>query len=266
MKNLLTHELDLPVFIAGSFEHDTEYDIEVNGVLKTYRTAKAPEPTLTLGYIDYDCPRAVFNNVLAEGEKPPVYNRYTRTNHKPWKQDVRETIGIGADDVLDGTVKIRKHGDSEWIKPSDIVKIRQHIIIDRDKIKPGQLWKLTIDDDPRFQDTLIMILNDMFERLSFVYQVNVLYPDGFSQTETADGSINLYDRDHNLVDLSAVHLTLVQENTNPGCSMDRTNVEEYTYPSSWLLGYKESYPKVEPRKRCKFKTECDEDCEENYDE
>lgn len=282
MKNLLKDQEPMYMFNPNCLEYDTDYEIEVNGntlIYKTYPKPKLitceghPEPELK----DYPKPFMTFSNQLFNGDPIPdsepitfgtPFPRYG-FEPKPHRiSDICETLSIEAIHVAKGIVRIRKldgDADTPWIPIDDLVTVEHRKSIDFNKIKPGQIWKLTIDGDPRFQNTLVMILGSYGDRLRFVYQTTVIYATDYQQTDTAEGCIDLYDRSTgNMNDIDKVHLELVTDNTNPdGATMDRTQSNKFLYPSSFSLGYQEHYPELPPRER---KHITDDDYDDDLDE
>lgn len=272
MKNLLKDQEPMYMFKPNCLEYDTDYEIEVNGntlIYKTYPKPKfitceghpEPEPELK----DYPKPFMGFSNLLFNGDPIPdsepitfgtPFPRYG-FEPKPHRiSDIRETLSIEAIHVAKGIARIRKldgDADTPWIPIDDLVTVEHRKSIDFNKIKPGQIWKLTIDGDPRFQNTLVMILGSFGDKLRFVYQTTVIYTTDYQQTDTAEGSIELYDRSTgNMNNIDIVHLELITDNTNPdGATMDRTQCDKFLYPSSFTLGYQEHYPALPPRERRK---------------
>ena len=265
MINIIKEDAPYLYLKEGVIEPNTAYDILIDG---HERTMMSPEPINNQRPYSYKTSFIHLMNVLSKGDeiKPhPVYS-YNR-RREPVKMNITESISFVVDDIFNGRVKMKKHGDAEWMRPEVFVDKDTMKSIDTDKIKPGQLWKLTIDGDPRFQNTLIMIIPCYWNALRFIYQTNVLYPDGYNQTETSEGNIELYDRNENLIDISKVHLTLVKDCTNPeGSSLDRTNEDKFIYPTSYNIGYKEAYPEIKPRKREIIDDDCDGYDDKYYDD
>ena len=284
MKNLLKENEPMYMFKPGCLEYETDYEIEVDGnylIYKTYPKPKFikrhegdPEPDIK------EFPKAfmTFMNRLFQGDpipepKPitlgspiPSYGFGPRERRIP---DICETISIEAIHVAKGIVRIRKFDDdacdAPWMDVDDLITVEHRKSIDFNKIKPGQIWKLTIDGDPRFQNTLVMILGSYGDRLRFVYQTTVIYATDYQQTDTAEGCIDLYDRSTgNMNNIDIVHLELVTDNTNPdGAIMDRTQSDKFLYPSSFSLGYQEHYPELPPRERKRI---TDDDYDDDLDE
>lgn len=263
MKNLIKQSDPYYAFKPDAFEPDTEYDLEIGEFLKTYKTYPERKPVPMYkgepAYAPAPQPWIQMENLLVKGEPLPDAGlpdsvKYPRPYHwSPVKcplRDVSEHIDFEAEHVIKGLVRIRKHGDTKWINPDDIIVCEKKHEIDHDKIKPGQIWKLTIDGDPRFQNTMIMILPSNGHRLRFIYQTIVIYATDYKVSDTAEGNIDLYHNDNKMIDISKVHLELITDNTNPnGSELDRTKNSEYIYPSSYDIGYREDYPAIEPRKR-----------------
>ncbi len=179
------------------------------------------------------------------------------------------SIGVPAERFASGEVKIY-HGD-ELIKPDDVLTFDDNWVIDTSKVNLGSLWNLTIDGDPRFQNTLIMIIRVWGSCIEFAYQTKVIYSPEDSHIEVAEGKIEfaprLYDGGNavNIKDyVDKIHLTLIKDNTNGGADMDRQN-DDIVYPRSFGIGgYREMYPPVEFRNR--IKRNPDEVYDDEYDE
>ena len=270
MKNLLKDQEPMYMFKPGCLEYETDYEIEVNGNTLIYKTHPKPKFITREGhpepeFEEYPKPFMTFSNQLFNGDPIPDPDPITfgtpfpRYGFKPEPHripDIRETICIEAIHVAKDIVHIRKFDDAcdtPWIPIDDLVTVEHRKSIDFNKIKPGQIWKLTIEGDPRFQNTMVMILGSYGDRLRFVYQTTVIYTTDYQQTDTAEGCIELYDRSTgNMNNIDIVHLELITDNTNPdGATMDRTQREKFLYPSSFTLGYQEHYPALPPRERRK---------------
>ena len=174
-------------------------------------------------------------------------------------------ISVPAERFVSGEVKIY-HGD-ELIKPDDVIVSDENWIIDTSKVNLGSIWNLTIDDDPRFQNTMIMITRIYGSCIEFAYQTRVIYSPEYSHVEAAEGRLMFNYLRHkgestNINDyIDKIHLTLVKDNTNNGADMDRTS-DDIIYPRSYGIGgYREDYPPVEFRKRT-AKRNLDEDCDD----
>ena len=263
MKNLIKDDKPRYVFKAEVFKSGIEYDIEINGIMRTYSIPACRVPR-GVKERNYNSPWLHFTNTLYE-ENGPAYFEDRRQPNKDYIPGIHESVSVDAQLVALGIVKIREKGQTEWMNPDDML-IKENVkVIDTDRIKPGQLWSLTIDGDPRFNNTTIMIIPSHYgTALRFIYQTNVMYTEGYSQTETAEGVIEFMNRKGELNNLDNVHITLLQDNTNPsGAIMDRSKDNEYIYPRTYPIGYKEIYPPIEFTKR--NKCEYDDPNEEYYE-
>ena len=284
MKNLLKDNEPMYMFKPNCLEYDTDYEIEVNGnhlIYKTYPKPKfikryedQPEPEIK----EWPKPFMTFSNHLFQDDsipdpdpKPIPFGRpiprygFDSVPHRI--PSICEALSIEAIHIVKGIVRIREFDydacDTPWMDVDDLVVVEQRKSIDFNKIKPGQIWKLTIDGDPRFQNTLIMILSSFRDRLRFVYQTKVMYSQEYEETDTAQGYIDLYDQNGEMNDISKVHLELVTDNTNPdGATMNRTQCDKFIYPSSFSLGYTENYPPIPPRERKAFNDDCEDDLDD----
>lgn len=174
-------------------------------------------------------------------------------------------IGVPAERFASGEVKI--YYEEELIKPDDVITSDDVWMIDTSKVNLGSLWNLTIDGDPRFQNTMIMITRAWGSCIEFAYQTKVIYSPEYSHIEAAEGRIEFAPRLQagGAVDINdyidKIHLTLIKDNTNGGADMDRQHEDEIVYPRSYGFGgYREMYPPIEFKKRVKH------DPEEDYDE
>ena len=228
MKNLLKDNEPMYMFKPNCFEYDTKYELEIDGKPQIYKTCPKPkyigpngqsEPEIR----EFPKPFATFMNVLFDGDPIPEPDPSRPNIHMPRYgfgptrprriPEIRETISIEAIHVAKGIVHIRKFEDpsnTSWIDMDDLVTVEQRKSIDFEKIKPGQIWRLSIDGDSRFQNTLIMILSSYGDVLRFVYQTKVIYSTDYHQIDTAEGCINLYvNSTGSMNDIDKVHLELV---------------------------------------------------------
>lgn len=267
MKNIIKKGPKFLRFKVGSFECG-DYTLDINGQ-KYEVTLSEFEPD---SIKDGKEPRFDSSNIHFHREIIPDENasHFTRlypgqsAHNENYVPGINFGISIPAKHFATGVVKIYHKG--EQINPDDVLTSDERYVIDEDKIHLGSIWNLTIDDDPRFQNTLIMVMRIWGSCIEFGYQTRVIYSPEYSHIEAAEGRIELYprrDNDPELVNehLRRVHLTLVKDNTNGGAVMDRQHDDEVVYPRSYSVGgYREQYPPVEFRKRIKRNPE------EEYDE
>jgi hypothetical protein len=176
---------------------------------------------------------------------------------------VNLSLSVPAERFQTGEVKIYKDGTRilpEYVLTED----DDNWIIDESKIHLGSIWSLTIDDDPRFQNTTIMILRIYGGCIEFGYQTKVIYTPDYSHIEAAEGRIDFHPNigmDNFKIEdyLDKIHLTLIRDNTNGGAAMDRQNEDDIIYPRSYSVGgYREQYPPIPFRERPKRKPVDDE--------
>lgn len=262
IQELIKKEAENVTFRPDAFEYDTRYVVEVkkDGISKLWKTIEPPQQYSTIAPPPLDPNNkkmhfgyttiTMFNNVI---ERDPIDDPLTiphiPSRHKryhvrmEWNPGVTEHISISALCVKNGDIIIR-HEDGTPVE--DPTTVTEYYGFDGDKIEEGSIWKLTIDGDPRFQNTLIMIMR-VDRSIRFLYQAKVIYSDDYSKLETAEGFIELYNSKGEMNDLTSVDLELVHQRSNPGCDMDRTN-DEIIYPQGYN-GYREAYPGYEFAKR-----------------
>lgn len=272
MKNLIKKGPKFLRFKAHSFECG-DYTLDINGQsydveLKfcgPYDMKSDHEPM-------YDSSHLHFSKTLIKEEGEIYQGRvYPGQEYRDDKfvPGVSVNIGVPAERFASGEIKIFRNG--ERINPDDVLTVDDNWIIDTSKIHLGSLWNLTIDGDPRFQNTMIMILRVWGSSIEFAYQTKVIYSTDYSHIEAAEGRIEFAprirdcDKSLNINDyIDKVHLTLVKDNTNAGADMDRTKEDEVIYPRSYGVGgYREIYPPVEFRTRPKRNP--DEEYDEDYE-
>ena len=249
-------------FNPEAFDYDTEYVVEVGGYNLKYRTRK-----MESGFYRGNNKKWEFGGCVIHFQREYIPSEpYTppKNNYNDWRFNggkyptppstgVCETLSIPAEYVVDGVVKIYDN-DGSLIKDAVVTEPIYGV---SDDIKVGQIYKLTIDGDPRFNNTLIMIM-ETSTVIRFVYQTKVVYSPEFSRIECAEGIIDVVDfRSNEPFDTSSVHLELVQDVTDVSSVIDRTNLDEIHYPES-QIGFVESYPAIEPRKRRTYNDDCDE--------
>lgn len=275
MKNLIKKCDDLIRFKAHAFECGDNYTLEING--EKYPVAL--EYCGPVGKYDgnhmpiYESRMIHFTRVLINESgvirQGRIYPGQEICGEK-YVPGVNINISIPVEHFVDGKVKIY-HGD-ELINPNDVIISSENWMIDASKINLGSIWNLTIDGDPRFQNTMIMIIRAYGSCIEFAYQTRVVYSPEYSHIEAAEGRLMFdyrymhKDGTTNINDyVDKIHLTLVKDNTNNGADMDRSN-DDIVYPRSYGVGsYREDYPPVEFRKRMKRNPDEDEDYDP-YDE
>jgi hypothetical protein len=257
MKNLMKRGNPWYTFNYDVLEDGGTYDIEVNG--NAVRTYKWEAPNW-FKKSDSGCkPRLtnlMFREMLFRGNVPdePIKWGRGRDSEEERIWDICEVLSIDAIHYVKGIARIKKHGDVEWIPVDTLIEAEENIVVDESKIHQGQIWKLTIDDDPRFNNTMIMIGRIFPGSLEFKYQTLVKYENNYEHVELCTGVIDFrnFDKDGRLIDFNfdKIHFTLVHDNTNPtGSSIDRTELDKYYYDTSGNGEWLEAYPKNEPMKR-----------------
>lgn len=255
MKNLIKKGPEICRFKAGSFECGEEYTLEINGEkhnvgLSVYKSGGVEAARMPLHDVSFVC----FHRTLIPGDPYPFINPvYPGQNicngkHVP---GVGINIDVPAERFANGEVKI--YYQDKLINPDDVLKISDEYIVDTDKINMGSLWNLTIDGDPRFQNTLVLITHVYGSTIEFSYQTRVIYTSDYAHIECAEGRIDFTHRTDsdgkpiNIMDyIDKIHFTLVKDNTNGGADMDRTNAN-LIYPRSYNGGYREIYPPIKFR-------------------
>lgn len=262
MENLLMEGRPLVLFKIGAIRKGTEYDIEVNGHKRTYRTHASE---FRVPQKEWERPTIFLSNELLPSNGNPYTDSYSHKYNEDFVEGVYESVSITAKHIMSGAVKIKESGTNEWLTPDELLVVKTRKEFNPDKIKGGQLWSLTVDGDDRFQNTTIMILELGFNCIRFQYQTKVKHSDDFSTIESAEGVIDLYTRDGELQDISKIHLTLINDNTNPnGSIMDRSEPSKYVYPRAFGIGFRSDIPERELRERKPIKLDEDDDysCEE----
>lgn len=274
MKNIIKKGHKFLKFKAKSFECGDGYSVEINGErydgsIKFFGPSSANDGLEPM----YDSSNVSFVKELIPdtGSIPDSIRLYPgqKVRDTDFKAGVYISISIPADRFAAGDVKLFRHG--EKINPDDVLTDDDDIwVVDEEKVHLGSIWNLTIDDDPRFQNTLIMITRIWGGCVEFAYQTHVQYTPDYTHIEAAEGRIDLNGsrNRYNPVEIneivSKVHLTLVKDNTNGGAVMDRQHEDEIVYPRSYGIGgYREQYPPIEFRKR--IKRNPDEDYDEDDD-
>ena len=273
MKNLIKKGPKFLRFKKKSFECG-DYTIDVNGV----------KHDLTLTYCGPECERSNFEplydtscmhfhrELIPEEGNIPGHRVYPGQSYMDDKYvpGVNLSLSVPAERFQTGEVKIYKDGTRilpEYVLTED----DDNWIIDESKIHLGSIWSLTIDDDPRFQNTTIMILRVYGSCIEFGYQTKVIYTPDYSHIEAAEGRIDFHPNigmDNFKIEdyLDKIHLTLIKDNTNGGADMDRQNEDDIIYPRSYSVGgYREQYPPIPFRERPKRKP-VDDDYYDEEDE
>lgn len=271
MKNLIKKCNDSIRFKAHAFECGDDYTLEINGEkypvkLEYCGPVKKDEPIDHMPLYETHMihfTKTLINEsgVIRQGRIYPGQEIYG----EEYVPGVNINIDVPVEHVSSGKVKIY-HGD-KLINPNDVIISRENWMIDTSKINLGSIWDLTIDGDPRFQNTMIMITRIYGSCIEFAYQTRVIYSPEYSHVEAAEGRLMFNYLRHNgestnINDyVDKIHLTLVKDNTNSGADMDRSN-NDILYPRSYGIGgYREDYPPVEFRKRSAKR-----DLDEDYDD
>ena len=273
MKNLIKKGNDLIRFKEHAFECGDNYTLEINGekypvelgycgpVIKDEDNSHMPPYETHM--INFNKRLINETGVIRQGRIYPGQE----ICGEAYVPGVNININVPVEHVASGEIKIY-HGD-ELINPNDVIISSENWMIDTSKINLGSLWNLTIDGDPRFQNTMIMIIRVYGSCIEFAYQTRVVYSPEYSHIEAAEGRLMFDYRSYkgesiNINDyVDKIHLTLVKDNTNNGADMDRTS-DDIIYPRSYGVGtYREEYPPIEFRKRS-AKRNLDEDCDEMY--
>lgn len=274
MKNLIKKCDDLIRFKAHAFECGNNYTLEINGEKYPVELEYCgPTKDVDNNHMPlYDCHNIHFTKSLINDTGNMHHGRIYPGQEicgEEYVPGVNIDINVPVEHVASGNVKIYHNG--EIINPNDVIISSENWMIDTSKINLGSIWNLTIDGDPRFQNTLIMIIRVWGACIEFAYQTRVIYSPEYSHIEAAEGRLmfnrHMQHKDEaiNINDyVDKIHLTLVKDNTNNGADMDRSN-DDIMYPRSYGVGnYCEDYPPVEFRKRTK--RSLDEDCDDCDDE
>jgi hypothetical protein len=273
MKNLIKKGPKFLRYKAHSFKCG-DYTLEINGEKYPVELKYCgPEDMKSDSEPAFDSSHIHFTrDLIKESGSIPRRRIYPGQEFSDEKYVPGVNIGIGvpAERFVSGEVKIY-HGD-ELIKPDDVITSDENWIIDTSKVNLGSLWNLTIDGDPRFQNTMIMILHVWSSIIEFAYQTKVIYSPEYSHVEVAEGRIDFTPRMRNSnepIDIfdyvDKIHLTLVKDNTNNGADMDRQHEDDTIYPRSYGVGgYREIYPPIEFRKRAKCDPHMDYDEGDEY--
>ena len=253
-------------FNPEAFDFDTKYIVEADGYSKLF-SSNSWDDVARCNSPDSDPKRvkswqfsgnliSLRNTIIEPREnkfnKP---NRRTAPNHTyPWRwnsSELVELIQVPCELVHDGSIKLY-HEDGSPVENPTIIK--EMYGIDYNMIKPGQIWKLTIDGDPRFQNTMVMIMKDNerydnYRTLNFIYQTETLYEDGYSERQTANGVIEVYNHSEGkeeLNDLSKVHMELVIDNSNPDGTRIDCSDPDMVFPRRYGVGLREIWPDIRP--------------------
>lgn len=274
MKNLIKYGPKHPKFKAHSFKCGGDYTLEINGErypveLKSNGTLDNPKSKDYTPYCDVYFIHFSRDLIEEVGSIYPGKIYPGQECKKEYIPGVSIDISVPAERFASGEVKIY-HGDN-LINPDDVLTVNDNWMIDRSKVNLGSIWNLTIDGDPRFQNTLILITNVWGSNIEFTYQTKVIYSPEYSHIEAATGMIEFAPRlnaDGSTININdyidKIHLTLVKDNTNGGADMDRQHGDEIIYPRSYKGGFHETYPPIEFRKR--IKRNPDEVYDDEYDE
>ena len=270
MKNLIKKGPKFLRYKAHSFKCGN-YTLEINGEKHEVELEYfGPEDMKSDSEPAFDTSHLQFTRVLIEETgaipKRRIYPGQEYSSNGKYVPGVNIGIGIPAERFASGEVVIYHEG--ERINPDNVLTSDENWIIDTSKINLGSIWNLTIDGDPRFQNTMIMILHVWGSTIEFAYQTKVIYSPEYSHVEVAEGRIEFSprmrdgDKPVDIFDyINKIHLTLVKDNTNNGADMDRQHDDDIIYPRAYSVGgFRETYPPVEFRKRVKRNPE------ECYDE
>lgn len=276
MKKFIKDGNPLVDFKAGVFVNNEIYDIIYpDGTKHSWHF-------IGTGNSDICSPYAYFGNVIVADKyntSDDVNGRASYGYRLQWiRHDddpcngINESISINAIYVLKGVIKIYHNG--ELMKPDDILETKPTKYIDFDRVKIGSIYKLTIDDDPRFQNTMIMVTAIHQNALIFAYQTRIIYSNDTMETTMCTGTINLMNRNREYMTddiINKVHLELVYEVPSDSTPLDRTDDDLY-YPRGYMGQFTVTYPetkfrsgRLEDRKACHARSYDDNDSE-YYDE
>lgn len=267
MRKFIKQGNDNVNFKNGVFKQNEVYEIEYpDGTKRTWKWQCPSEKGC-----NYSTPVAYFGNTIIDAEPPRPSNgddglemsygyslmwQYRCNNSCRIPISVHESLSIDAIYVASGQIKIYSNGI--LMKPDDILKSSKTMYVDQDLIKIGSIYRLTIDDDPRFQNTLIMITSLNYGRLVFTYQTRIIYSNDLIETNMCTGEINLISRDGHCLSedlIDKIHLELVHEVDENSAPLDRTNDDVY-YSRGYMGRFLVEYPpreyrtgRIEDRKR-----------------
>ena len=268
MRKFIKQGNDNVKFKNGVFKQNEVYEIEYPDGTKHAWRWHGPNNRR-----NYGAPVAYFSNAIIDAEPSRPSNsgdalemsygygysvawRYEHNNSCRTPMGVHESLSIDAIYVASGEIKIYSNG--VLMKPDDILETSKTIYVDQDLIKLGSIYRLTIDDDPRFHNTLIMITGFGYGKLVFAYQTRIIYSNDLIETNMCTGEIDLMSRDgHCLSDdlIDKIHLELVHEVDKNSTPLDRTNDDVY-YSRGFMGRFLVEYPprdyrtgRIEDRKR-----------------
>lgn len=268
MKNLIKKGPKFIRYKANSFKCG-DYTLEINGEkygvkLKNGGLLKETDtvPAYDVNFLNF------IRELIKETGSPFNTKIPSGQEYSHYVPGVNICINVPADRFAAGEVVI--YHDGERINPDDVLTLEDNWMIDTNKVNLGSIWNLTIDGDPRFQNTMIMITRIWGSSIEFAYQTKVIYSPEYSHVEVAEGLIDFYpnNAEHNfkIEDyLDKIHLTLIKDNTNCGADMDRQNEADVIYPRAYSFGgYREQYPPIPFRERSKHNPDDDYDENDEY--
>lgn len=260
MKNVIKKDRTTIMFKEGAFKNGEKYVIEYpSGEKREFKffCGTKSEGNVRTSSIHLS------NNIIPNEFKPTditdfnsrrritetygeQYEEYHKFDNEPRIQistGMTESISFDALCVENGSVKI--YHDGKLMTRDEVLIDSIELYVDNEKIKPGDIFKLTIEDNPVFNDALIMIHNSSWNGISFKFQTRVEYSNGLIVPTLCSGEINLRNRDGSpLTDeqISKVHLTLVHKVADDSPTLDRTNDDVY-YPRGFVGGaFNVEYP------------------------
>lgn len=131
---------------------------------------------------------------------------------RSFKPSVQECVSIPTMYLVDGTIKLIDPDTNEVIPPETYIETVPCYVFDESKLVRGGIYKITIDGNPIFNNTLAMLATCYGMTIEFDYQRKVIYNDQIMKTESARFGISLDGSLNELVD--TVHIEEVNTNTN----------------------------------------------------
>jgi hypothetical protein len=254
MINLMTLSDPMYTFDTSKLKENCDYDVRVGNITKTYKWNPPYGPV----NIDRRPAWLHFTNIFRKGNRPEFGEPFEP--HKHYKQDIGESLSIDAMDYVDGDVRIKEHDSDHWFTVDELVITEREPVLDDSKIFPGQIWSLTIDGDPRFNNTIIQIASVTRWELFFNFQRKVVYGKDFERVELVQGKIDYKPQKYNKetkkyekidFDFNKVHLDILMNKDKPTETIDRSQPDKYVYPyphTGWS-NQREDYPFTEFKER-----------------
>lgn len=264
MINLIKQSDPMYSFDGRKLKKDCDYDVRVCNITKTYKWLPPYGPATSDRHLAW----LNFVNIFRKGNRPEFGTPFKPGEH--YTQDIGENLSFDAMDYVNGDVRIKEHDSDHWLTVDELITTEHDIVLDDSKIFPGQIWSLTIDGDPRFNNTIIQIASVTRWELLFNFQRKVIYGEDFERIELVQGKIDykptIYNKETKMrekvdFDFSKVHLDILMNKDKPTESIDRSEPGKYIYPyphTGWS-NQREDYPFTEFKERKPFTGHDDED-------